>query len=329
MKFSIIVPIYNVEKFLVQCIESVLAQDFQDFELILVDDGSPDNCAIICDEYEKKDSRIKVIHKENGGLVSARKAGANIAKGEYILNLDGDDWILSNYLSEISKAIEKSGKADVIAWGHTIKSDTEEREVNHKLPEGLYSGDKLDCLREIYLYDKYKKGIICDSIVITITKAVKNELYLRCQELVNNKITKGEDAMMGWHLLLNCNSFYILKNCGYIYRTVETSMSRKFDMKDFKILSLLILNMKDVVPKKYLNQVKCYTFHRLMDLFTLVSREYKYKEFKEIINENLDKELLSFSLSGKIYHKRIKEFAKKTLLKFGLWRILYTILRNY
>ena len=81
MIFSVIVPIYKVEKYLVSCIESVLNQSFADFELILVDDGSPDNCPKICDEYAEKDGRIKVIHKENGGLVSARKACIKIAKG--------------------------------------------------------------------------------------------------------------------------------------------------------------------------------------------------------------------------------------------------------
>ena len=78
-KFSVIVPIYNVEKYLKQCVDSILNQTYKDFELILVDDGSPDNCPAICDEYAQTDSRVKVIHKQNGGLVSARKAGSEIA----------------------------------------------------------------------------------------------------------------------------------------------------------------------------------------------------------------------------------------------------------
>lgn len=82
--FSVIVPIYKVEKYLSQCIESILNQSYKDFELILVDDGSPDGCSSICDEYKKRDNRVKVVHKKNGGLVSARKAGLKIAQGEYI-----------------------------------------------------------------------------------------------------------------------------------------------------------------------------------------------------------------------------------------------------
>ena len=98
MKVSAIVPVYNVEKYIYRCVDSILNQTFSDFELILVDDGSPDNCPQICDEYAKKDSRIKVIHKENGGLSSARNAGLDIASGEWISFIDSDDWIHKDYL---------------------------------------------------------------------------------------------------------------------------------------------------------------------------------------------------------------------------------------
>ena len=91
--FSIIVPVYNVEKYLTKCIDSILEQTFSDFEVILVDDGSTDNCGIICDQYVEKDDRIQVIHKKNEGLVCARKTGISKASGQYILNVDSDDYI--------------------------------------------------------------------------------------------------------------------------------------------------------------------------------------------------------------------------------------------
>lgn len=93
MEISIIVPIYKVEKYIKRCIDSIINQKFMDFELILVDDGSPDKCGEICDEYALKDSRVKVIHKKNGGLSSARNAGLDIARGKYIGFVDSDDWI--------------------------------------------------------------------------------------------------------------------------------------------------------------------------------------------------------------------------------------------
>ena len=94
MKYSVIVPIYKVEKYLPQCIESVLRQTFTDFELILVDDGSPDNCGAVCKKYEASDKRVRVITRENGGLSAARNSGIAAANGEYIIFLDSDDyWI--------------------------------------------------------------------------------------------------------------------------------------------------------------------------------------------------------------------------------------------
>ena len=92
-KTSVIVPIYKVEEYLHRCIDSIINQTYTNLEIILVDDGSPDNCPMICDEYAKKDSRIRVIHKKNGGLSDARNAGLEIATGEYIGFVDSDDWI--------------------------------------------------------------------------------------------------------------------------------------------------------------------------------------------------------------------------------------------
>ena len=92
-KISVIVPIYNVEDYLHRCVDSIINQTYTNLEIILVDDGSPDNCLKICDEYAKKDSRIKVVHKKNGGLSDARNAGLEIATGEYIGFVDSDDYI--------------------------------------------------------------------------------------------------------------------------------------------------------------------------------------------------------------------------------------------
>ena len=101
-KVSIIVPVYNTEKYLARCIDSILAQTFTDFELILVNDGSKDNSGKICDEYAQKDSRIVVIHKENGGVSSARNKGIDVAQGEWISFVDSDDWISSDFLSSFT-----------------------------------------------------------------------------------------------------------------------------------------------------------------------------------------------------------------------------------
>ena len=97
-QISVIVPVYKVESYLPRCIDSILAQTFTDFELILVDDGSPDNCGVICDEYAARDNRIHVIHKENGGVSSARNAGIRLAGSDWITFVDSDDYLAENAL---------------------------------------------------------------------------------------------------------------------------------------------------------------------------------------------------------------------------------------
>lgn len=114
-KVSIIVPVYKVERYLGKCIDSILAQTLKEFELILIDDGSPDNSPIICDEYGKKDTRIKVIHQKNAGVSAARNTGLDIARGEFIGFVDSDDWIEPNtYEIAYNTALEKN--ADIVQW---------------------------------------------------------------------------------------------------------------------------------------------------------------------------------------------------------------------
>mgnify|MGYP003550192474 FL=1 len=110
---SVIVPVYKVEDYIRECIDSILAQTYPYFELILVDDGSPDNCGRICDDYAKGDNRIKVVHKVNGGISSARNAGLEVAKGEWIMHVDGDDWIEPDMIESLIEAAQITG-ADMV-----------------------------------------------------------------------------------------------------------------------------------------------------------------------------------------------------------------------
>ncbi|MBR8729941.1 Undecaprenyl-phosphate 4-deoxy-4-formamido-L-arabinose transferase [Porphyromonas levii] len=130
---SIIVPVYNVEKYLNECVDSILGQDFTDFELILVDDGSPDNCPAICDEYAEKDNRVIVIHKENGGLSSARNAGIDICKGEYIWFIDSDDYISPGCLGFMSKELRRD-QPDILYFGYTRLCENSEVLENKPQP---------------------------------------------------------------------------------------------------------------------------------------------------------------------------------------------------
>lgn len=120
-KLSVVVPVYKVEKFLSRCIDSLLAQDYENIEVVLVDDGSPDTCPEICDRYAKADKRVKVVHKCNGGLCSARNAGIDVSTGEYITFVDSDDWVENNaYTPLVSYMLDN--QLDIIG-GYIVTSD--------------------------------------------------------------------------------------------------------------------------------------------------------------------------------------------------------------
>lgn len=137
LRFSIVVPIYNVEKFLDQCITSVLSQNYDNYELILVDDGATDDSGKICDTYALKNDHIRVIHKANGGLVSARRAGVMVAKGEYVGYVDGDDWVADNWLAEVDKVIMES-HPDIVEYNAFKSTDGKNIEMKTSHFRGFF-----------------------------------------------------------------------------------------------------------------------------------------------------------------------------------------------
>lgn len=138
---SVIVPVYKVEKYLDKCVQSILAQTYEDFELILVDDGSPDNCPQMCDEYAQRDKRVRVIHKTNGGLSDARNVGTAEAKGEYITYIDSDDYVSNDYLEMLNSLIGKYN-ADIAVTGIKVFYEGTIPKEDKKINEYFYTGEK-------------------------------------------------------------------------------------------------------------------------------------------------------------------------------------------
>lgn len=149
---SVIVPVYKVESFLSKCVDSILAQTYRNLEIILVDDGSPDNCGVICDEYAAKDSRIKVIHKKNGGLSDARNAGMEIMTGEYVGFVDSDDWIEPTMYEKLLSNLNRFG-ADMSFGG--VADDVLQDGVVHTIKtsnsgDGPFAEDKIAAMRRYF-----------------------------------------------------------------------------------------------------------------------------------------------------------------------------------
>ena len=143
---SVIIPIYQIDRYVGSCIESVMNQTYKNLEIILVDDGSEDRGAELCDLYAKKDSRIKVIHKKNGGLVSARKAGVKIATGEYVGYVDGDDWVDEKFYEIMVKSAIQYN-SDLVVAGFSRDLFSTSTKISNEIPAGDYEGDRLDRLK--------------------------------------------------------------------------------------------------------------------------------------------------------------------------------------
>lgn len=227
IQISIVVPIYNIQDYLERCIESILNQSYKNVEVILVDDGSTDKCPEICDNYSKKDNRINVIHKKNGGLVSARKAGTAIAKGDYILNVDGDDWIEKERIEVLVNEGILPDRADMIYMsGHKKDFGKDSIAVDYEIPIGTFYRDEIEKRIWPLLFDEKEvfRARISDSLW---TWAIKRELLQEKQKLINDELITGEDIICCWFCLVGADSVTLIKQSGYHYIQRESSLSYK------------------------------------------------------------------------------------------------------
>ncbi|MCS2893455.1 glycosyltransferase [Parabacteroides faecis] len=214
LKISIIVPVYKVELYINQCIDSILAQSYKNFEVILVDDGSPDQCPYICDYYASKDSRIKVVHKMNGGLSSARNAGIDIASGDYIAFVDSDDYW--DDTDAIKKCVDvcETQKPDVILYGFKkfYQSTGRNETIQMSLPSDLY-GEKAD-LRQLLEYNVF--------VTSAWNKLVSSKLFKeRSVRFVEKQLS--EDIEYCAQLILNAHTFVAINEYFYVYRQQNAS----------------------------------------------------------------------------------------------------------
>ncbi len=223
MQFSVIIPIYQVEEYLERCVDSVLSQTFTDFEVILVDDGSRDRCPQMCDDYRKKDPRVQVIHKPNGGLVSARNAGIMAAKGDYITYVDGDDWVKPNLLQFIHDRIAESDKpVDMIMFAaENVYADHVDITKN-SVPEGWYDRARLE--KEIfpYLLSDRRNGFRIGSLIHAHTWNKPSRRELQVEHYVREeRIRMFTDVPMTYEILLNCYNVYICNEPLYLYNKMN------------------------------------------------------------------------------------------------------------
>ena len=299
---SIVVPVYNVEKYLKKCIDSIINQTYENLEIILVDDGSTDNSKKICDEYILKDNRIKVIHKENGGLSDARNVGVDKAKGEYIVFIDSDDWI-DEKMIEILYYIIKKNNSDISICDYFLAYNEEEQ--NQKEEIQFYQFNNIEALKK--LYDENLNIIM----TITCCKLFKKILFS------DIKFPKGkihEDEFTTYKLLYKSKKISYTNEKMYYYRQREDSIThRKFSIKNLDAVDAFeerISFFKNIVKNKFLY------YKSVESLYFFCMKSYFLYE-KEINN---DKKVLKF-LRKKA--KNILKGKSKFLWDFKL-RIIYS-----
>lgn len=259
---SAIVPVYNVEKYLYRCVDSILKQTYENFELILIDDGSPDNCSQMCDELSEKDSRIKVIHQENQGLSAARNSGIKIAKGNYLTFIDSDDWISNTMFEDLINLI-KEKNADISICNFIVTDGNAIYKKNTKAEEKLYSKDEFmkiilrvnsnRCIH--YAWGKlYKKDVID-----------KNEHYP--VGMLNEDVEGMFKAVLKSEKIAETNKI------GYFYYENSESISRKKFGENFLSLHHVwerILEISQNSAPEYVDYVK---YNLIRSDFTILDRK--------------------------------------------------------
>jgi glycosyltransferase involved in cell wall biosynthesis len=230
-KLSVIVPVYNTEKYLRECIDSILAQTFTDFELILVDDGSTDGSGVICDEYAGKDPRIQVIHQPNAGVTNARKSGVRRACGMYFSFIDSDDWIHPEMFERmVEKCVEAN--TDMVVCDVCLEYEAKTEFLSSLTEEGFYHKDEL--CEKIYptmLMDiRFRRpGILGSSCNKIFHRKVLDKVFWQ----VDDSFVYAEDALFCYAALLESNSVFVLRRPLYHYRQHSESAMHQYNGKRY------------------------------------------------------------------------------------------------
>lgn len=242
---SIIVPVYNVEPYISECIESIIRQTYQNLQIILVDDGSEDRSGVICDKYAETDERVEVIHQRNGGLVAARKSGLNISRGEYVGFVDGDDYIEANMYEKLLEEIYESD-ADFVHSGFMIDGT---RKVPFTRRVINFSGteEKENFVKTaIFGVDRY----VAPSIW---SKLFKRHIIIEGYNQVSNSAQYGEDLIGLCVCIENCNRIALLDEAYYHYRYRGDSITNEKNLKGLENVFRYFGNVCDTLV-----QYKCY-----------------------------------------------------------------------
>ena len=316
MLFSFVVPIYNIEKYVNKCIESLIQQNFSDYEIILVDDGSTDRSGTICDVYQNNCPKIKVIHQNNQGLVKARKTGTLVASGEYIVPVDGDDWVDETLLERLNDILENK-KYDLVIFDYYMALQNGKIiPKKNRFAYGEYDGKRIE--KTIYpSMIRDEKGKYFQPNVWG--KAFRRKTYVECQMMVDDRLRNGEDAALTYAVMTRIQKLYICDAKMYYYRIREDSMlhSKKTAYPWENCEYLHSCMMKIILQDKYnfCAQLDRYFSHALFNYAkSHLSMRNKYRITRKEILEQIGKEKNQYF----IHHARFQFMTKDYFANFAL-----------
>lgn len=302
-KVSIIVPVYNVENYLRPCLDSIIAQTFTNFEAVLVDDGSTDNCGRICDEYAAKDSRFIVVHKKNEGVAKARITAFEHSKGEFITFVDSDDYVTPDYLFKLSKPILEKG-ADMVSCNYYTVDKGIKHEVKNEITGSFNKDDIQDFIAKHYFYDD-KIGSYGMNIYLW-TKMVRRELVLDALK-AGEGMWYAEDQIGVFHMLQRCQKLIILPDRLYCYVQHQSQTMRKYEKELWDNLILLMEKYKNLDKDNIAEEGRRKRTWRHID----------YTIFNKMAKAHLSRDTFCKHLSQVRRHPYMKSFFTPPSIDFG------------
>lgn len=328
---SVIVPIYNTKKYLRECLDSILAQTYSNYELILVDDGSTDGSSEICDEYARKNERIVVIHKENCGLLHTRKVGFAVAKGEYISYIDSDDFIAPDmYEYMMPKIAEYNVDIAICNMAWYKSGDVSPMTTYNK--HGYYNKKRLE--EEIYPYMLFSSNPEKSGLIPSLcNKIIRKKVLGNVLSYADDSISYGEDALCSYPCILDSDSIYIAEDkFFYFYRQVSSSLTNSYDKKLLDKFNLLISLLDSAFSKRHFDgkkQLDCYTAIGSLECIRkelLFNKEKKISERIKNVHEYVSRERINEAfcfVSGQKFGFSTK--IKILLIKHRLFYIIYLL----
>lgn len=323
--YSFVVPVYKVEKYLQECIDSIKNQSYQNIEIILVDDGSPDRSGEICDINAERDNRIKVIHKTNGGVSSARLAGVEAAEGEYILCVDSDDWVSSDCVSKINEVIIRNGMPDVVTYGHHRITEHGDIEIKPTVPEGLYC----ETMKRAVIFPHLIQNDRAEYYLPGVCGECFRRELLHRNMIATSEAVIGEDMACTIPCIYHAESVYVLNECLYYYRFNEESVTKGkkvFPWSCAKVLAEHLESKIDLSDADLQMQVYRYVVHML---FVTAASQFYLDDSEKNIKMNIANNLSDDFYKNAISKCKFKLFSKGWMAHFALKHRLWNLIMLY